>query len=302
MKFSSFKYLFKQGLSSFKDNKLMSMASVGVVTSCLIIVGVCALLAVNVNSFVSFLGSQNEVVVYIKDGFSEETINNIRAEIEGNENINDFVFVSKEEALTESMMLLGDYGQLLSGYEGENNPLPASFRCTIKKLDDLNKTSTTLASIEGVEYVSSSSELVSILITIRDVTYYSGMSIMILLVLVSLVVISNTIRLTVFARRKEINIMKYVGATNMFIRLPFIVEGLLIGVISSLVTFAFLSGGYLYLYDYITVQSTGWLNSLSNSLVPYSDIWYYLLLSFLGFGCVIGTLGSSISMKRYLGV
>ncbi len=302
MKFSSFKYLFKQGLNSFKENKLMSVASVGVVTSCLIIVGVCALLALNVNSFVSFLGSQNEIVVYVKDGFSEETINNIREKIENNENINEFVYVSKEEALTESMMLLGEYGQLLSGYQGENNPLPASFRCTIHKLDDLNETSVFLSSIEGVEYVSSSSELVSILITIRDTTYYCGLAVLGLLVLVSLVVISNTIRLTVFARRKEINIMKYVGATNTFIRLPFIVEGMMIGVVSSIVTFAFLSGGYLYLYDYITVQATGWLSALSDTLVPYADIWHYMLLSFLGFGCVIGTLGSSISMKKYLGV
>ncbi len=302
MKFSSFKYLFKQGFSSFKSNKLMSMASIGVVTSCLIIVGVCGLLAVNVNSFVSFLGSQNEVVVYVEDGFSETTINEIRQSIENHENINDFVYVSKEEALEESMRLLGDYGQLLAGYEGENNPLPASFRCTVHKLENLDETSVFLSSIEGVEYVSSSSELVSILITIRDVTYYSGLTVLALLVLVSLVVISNTIRLTVFARRKEISIMKYVGATNMFIRLPFIVEGMLIGTISALLTFGFVSAGYLYLYDYITVQATGWITSLSTSLILYDDIWYYILLGFLGFGCLIGSLGSSISMKKYLGV
>ncbi len=302
MKFSSFKYLFKQGLNSFKENKLMSVASVGVVTSCLIIVGVCALLALNVNSFVSFLGSQNEVVVYIKDEVDDNGITAIRDSIEGYENIKDAVYVSKAEALEESMMLLGEYGQLLSGYEGDNNPLPASFRCTINKLDALEETNIFLSSLDGVEYVSSSSELVSILITIRDVTYYSGLSVLALLVLVSLVVISNTIRLTVFARRREISIMKYVGATNMFIRMPFIVEGIIIGVLSSVITFLFLSGGYLYLYDYITVQSTGWLNSLSSSLVVYSDIWYYLLVAFIAFGCILGSLGSSISMKRYLKV
>ncbi len=302
MKFSSFKYLFKQGLSSFKENKMMSFASIGVVTSCLIIVGVFGLLALNVNSFVNYLGEQNEVVVYVKDEADQTKTENIRNSIQAYENINDFVYVSKAEALEESMMLLGDYGQLLSGYEGEQNPLPASFRCTIKQLDKLQETALFLSQIDGVEYVSSSTELANILITVRDVTYYSGAAVLGLLILVSIVVISNTIRLTVFARRREISIMKYVGATNSFIRFPFIIEGNTIGIFSALITFIFISGGYIYLYDYILNEATGWIASLSQTLISYNTIWPIMLVGFLSFGMLIGTIGSSVSMRRYLEV
>ena len=302
MKFSSFKYLFRQGWNNFKGNRLMSVASVGVVTSCLILVGICGSLVLNVNSFVQYLGAQNEVVIYMKDEATLENINSINSSLEKDEDVTDFKFVSKEEALKEQMEYMGRYESLLSGYQGENNPLPASFRVHLADLTRLEPVSMEFSAFEGVDYVSTPTELAGVLITLKNVTYYAGLSILVILVMVSMVVISNTIRLTVFARRREISIMKYVGATNGFIRLPFIVEGLLIGTISALITFAVVAGGYVYLFNYITTQATGFIAMLSMCMVPFTSIWPVMLIGFVGFGWLIGGMGSAFSMRKYLKV
>ena len=302
MKMSSFKYLFSQGWHNFRSNSLMSAASVGVVASCLILVGVFGSLALNVNSFVKYLGDQNEIVVYMKDEASQNDIDNASEKLEADEDITKFEYISKEDALEEQMGYLGQYASLLSGYQGENNPLPASFRIHINDLTKLEQASMRFSSMDGVDYVSTPTELAGVLIALKNTTYYAGLAILVILFMVSMVVISNTIRLTVFARRREISIMKYVGATNGFIQFPFIVEGLIIGTISAFITFAVLSGGYIYLYNYISTQATGFIAMLSMCMVPYSAIWLYALLGFFGFGWFIGGIGSALSMRKYLKV
>ena len=302
MKFSNFKYLVKQGLSNFKENRLMSLASIGVVASCLVIVGVCGLLALNINKFADFLGDQNELVVYIYDDASQSEIDAIDSFIKTNGNIASYNFVSKEEALEEQMGYLGEYGELLESYQGDENPLPASFRCKVKELEKIQQTSDELAALAGVELLSTPTELAGVLITLKNTAFYGGCGVLAILFFVSIVVLSNTIRLTVFARRKEIGIMKFVGATNGFIRLPFIVEGVLIGTIASVVTFGVISGAYCYLLYYLATTATGWLAMVSAVLIPYGSIWYYMLGAFIGFGWLIGGAGSAVSMKRYLKV
>lgn len=302
MKFSSFKYLFKQGWNNFKGNRLMSLASVGVVTSCLILVGVCASLVLNVNSFVQYLGAQNEVVIYLSDDATLDNINLINKSLEDDADVASFVYVSKEEALEEQMSYMGQYASLLAGYQGEHNPLPASFRIHMDDLTRLEPASLRFSSFDGVDYVSTPTELAGVLIALKNVTYSAGLAILIILFMVSMVVISNTIRLTVFARRREISIMKYVGATNGFIRMPFVVEGLLIGTISAVITFAVVAGGYVYLFNYITTQATGFIATLSLCMVPFNTVWPVMLIGFMAFGWIIGGLGSAMSMRRYLKV
>lgn len=303
MKFSSFKYLFKQGLHNFKGNRLMSVASVGVVSSCLILVGVCASLALNVNSFVRYLGDQNEIVVYILDSATETDVDNMRSQLDSDDNISAYTYISKDEALAEQMEYLGQYSSVLSGYQGENNPLPASFRIHIKDLTKLSQISLKLSSMSGVDYVSTPTELAGVLITLKNTTYYAGLAILIILFMVSMVVISNTIRLTVFARRREISIMKYVGATNGFIQMPFVVEGLIIGTVSAVITFVVISGGYCYLYQYITSHAAGgFASTISRCIIPYKKLRFAIGGGFLGFGWFIGGVGSALSMRRYLKV
>lgn len=280
----------------------MSVASVGVVASCLILVGICGSLVLNVNSFVSYLGAQNEIVIYMKEDASLDNINAINSSLENDEDVGHFRYVSKEDALAEQMGYMGQYASLLTGYEGANNPLPASFRVNLKDLTRLEPASLRFSGFDGVDYVSTPTELAGVLIALKNVTYYAGLAILVILFMVSMVVISNTIRLTVFARRREISIMKYVGATNGFIRMPFIVEGLLIGTISAVITFAVVAGGYVYLFNYITTQATGFIAMLSLCMVPFSSIWPVMLIGFVAFGWLIGGLGSALSMRRYLKV
>ena len=302
MRFSSFKYLFKQGWHNFVGNRLMSIASVGVVTSCLILVGMCGSLVLNVNSFVQYLGAQNEVVIYMDDTATLDQVNAINASLESDEDVASFRYVSKEEALQEQMEYMGRYESLLSGYQGENNPLPASFRVHLSDLTRLEPVSFEFSAFEGVDYISTPTELAGVLITLKNVTYYAGLMILVILFMVSMVVISNTIRLTVFARRREISIMKYVGATNGFIRMPFVVEGLVIGTISAIITFGLVSGIYVYLYSYISTQATGFIEMLSMCMVPFASVWPVMLVGFLAFGWIIGGLGSAMSMRKYLKV
>ncbi len=302
MRFSSFKYLFRQGWNNFKDNRLMSVASVGVVTSCLILVGLCGSLVLNVNSFVKYLGAQNEVVIYMDDTATDAQVAEINASLTSDEDVSSFKYVSKEEALAEQMAYMGRYESLLSGYQGENNPLPASFRVHLADLTRLEPISFEFSSFEGVDYVSTPTELAGVLITLKNVTYYAGLMILVILFMVSMVVISNTIRLTVFARRREISIMKYVGATNGFIRMPFVVEGMLIGTISAIITFAVVAGAYIYLYNYITTQAVGFIAMLSMCMIPFSSVWLIMLVGFFAFGWTIGCLGSAMSMRKYLKV
>lgn len=302
MKFSSFKYLLGQGWNNFKNNRIMSVASVAVVSACLLLVGVCGSVVLNVNSYVKFLGEQNEIVIYLKDDTSQRDIDNIDSQLKSDNDVASYIFVSKEDALNEQIGYMGQYGSLLEGYKGDNNPLPASFRVHIKDLTNLSRISNRFSSMTGVDYVSTPTELAGVLIALKNVTYYTGFAILLILFMVSMVVISNTTRLTVFARRKEINIMKFVGATNGFIRMPFIVEGLIIGTVSAIITFAVISGGYIYLYNYITTQATGFIATLSLCMLPYKDIAMIMAVYYIVFGWIIGGVGSALSMRKYLKV
>ena len=304
---SGFRYLTRQGLHNLSRNKLMSVASIGVLTACLMITGIAALLSVNVNSFVDYLGAQNKVIVYLQLDADEETIDEAKQEIAKIDNILDYTYVSKEDALEETKSWIseyddGAYANVLDGYEGENNPLYASFRVTVDDLTRISETVDKLEKLPGVDFVDSPSELAGTLVTLKNTVNLAGWGLVAILAIVSLVVISNTIRLTVFARRKEINIMKFVGATNSFIRLPFLVEGTAIGLISALIAFALVSGGYLALIEGVSRQGSNWLSNLYYSLLSYQVIWPWLAGGFVLSGVLIGGVGSAMSIRKHLKV
>ena len=304
---SGFRYLTRQGLHNLSRNKLMSVASIGVLTACLMITGIAALLSVNVNSFVDYLGAQNKVIVYLQLDADEETIDEAKQEIAKIDNILDYTYVSKEDALEETKSWIseyddGAYANVLDGYEGENNPLYASFRVTVDDLTRISETVDKLEKLPGVDFVDSPNELAGTLVTLKNTVNLAGWGLVAILAIVSLVVISNTIRLTVFARRKEINIMKFVGATNGFIRLPFLVEGTAIGLISALIAFALVSGGYLALIEGVSRQGSSWLSNLYYSLLSYQVIWPWLAGGFVLSGVLIGGVGSAMSIRKHLKV
>ena len=307
MKGSGFFYLTRQGLSNLRRNKLMSFASIGVLTACLVITGIAALLSINVNNFVDYLGAQNKVIVYLQLDADQQTLDETARAIRSVDNILDYTYVSKEEALEETKSWIaeyddGAYANALDGYEGENNPLYASYRVTIDDLTKIDQTVAELEQMPGVDFVDSPGELAGALVSLKQAVNIAGWGLVAVLAIVSLVVISNTIRLTVFARRKEINIMKFVGATNSFIRLPFLVEGTAIGIFSALLSFGIVSGAYLGVIEALSAQGTGWLSNLYFNLLSYQVVWPWLAGGFLISGVVIGGFGSAISIRKHLKV
>lgn len=307
MNMSGIRYLTKQGLSNLVRNRLMSLASIGVLTACLFITGVAVLLSANVSSFVDYLGAQNRVVVYVELTADDATAAAVGEEIGKLGNIAEFTYTSKEEALEQTKGWIsgyddGAYAGILDGYEGENNPLYASYSVTVENLALLSDTSAALSAIPGVDFVDSPSELASTLVGLKTAVNAAGSGLVAVLAVVAVVVIMNTIRITVFARKREINIMKYVGATNGFIRLPFWVEGTAIGLISALLAFGLISGAYVWVLHQVSVTGINWLQSIYFQFLPYQDVWYYLLAGFAGAGVVLGGMGSSLSIRKYLKV
>ena len=340
MRLSSLAYLTRQGWKNMINNRMMTVASIGILTACLFITGAAVLLGINVNNFAGYLAGQNEVVVYLLDGVENPAgaVQTLPAEgeapaegetpvegepapeqpapqlvavditaavavLESIENIESYTYVSKDEALTEAIGWMGNYADLLEGYR-DDNPMPASFRITVKDLEQLEDTVTALQTIEGVEYIKAPNDMAQILVTLKSAVNWIALGLVAVLGLVCIVVIGNTIRLTVFARRREINIMKYVGATNAFIRWPFFVEGMTNGLLAGLLAFALISLGYTQLVEYLTAGDIGinWLNNIFFTIVPYQTLRKPMLITFVCIGVVLGGIGTSGSVRKYLRV
>lgn len=306
MKFSSFKYLVQQGWKNMLANRLMSLASFGVLTACLVITGIAVLATVNVNSFMDYIGAQNSVEIYLLNSITPEQQANAEKTIAGMTDVIDsFAYISKEQALQEQMEDLGEYSAFLENYAGEDNPtnpLPASFRVAAKDPSDVPRLVDVLSKIEGVEEVQTSLELAGVLTSLKSVVSICGWSLVLVLGGVSVVVISNTIRLTVFARRKEINIMKFVGATNSFIRMPFFVEGVTVGALAGVFSTGLVCGSYYALMRFISSVEVGMLKWMVDCIIPLDLIWVYVLVGFVIFGIFIGSIGTTTSIRKHLKV
>ncbi len=313
MRITSFGYLVMQGWKNMLANRLMTIASIGVLTACLFITGIAALLSINVSNYVSFLGSQNEVEIYILDNeddssvISAEIAEGLRTQIEALENVATCEYISKEQALLEMSEYLGELSDVIAGYGTENNPmipLPASFRASVVDLAHLTQTVEDIRTIcaDVVDRIDSPTNLSETLLSVENMASYVGWGLVAVLSIVSVVIISNTIRLTVFARRKEINIMKFVGATNAFIRLPFFVEGTTVGIIAGLISSALVGGGYYGLLYYSTLPEAAWLATFSAHFSPIEVILPYIVGGFIIFGVVIGSLGCASSIRKHLKV
>ena len=262
---NSFGYLVKEGLHNIRANRQMSVASIGVLIACMVLIGGALLLSLNINSLMGYVESFNEVVVWIDTLGSQS---------------------------------------FLEGFEqyADENPLPASFRLKVNSLENLPETVKTLEGLSGVESVESSNEVATTLVGIKTAIHVAGLTIVAILMVVSIIIIANTVRVTIFNRRREINIMKYVGATNAFIRFPFLVEGMVIGLISALIAFGLLWVGTHFLYQWVGQSASGWLQLAYQSLIPFVSIAPQMLLGFVAAGVLFGMVGSFIFVGKYLKV
>ncbi|MBR5310084.1 MAG: permease-like cell division protein FtsX [Oscillospiraceae bacterium] len=300
---NSFFYLVKQGFKNLWNNHLMSLASIGVLVSCMLLIGAAALLSINVSNIIDELEDQSEAIVYLDDDLSEEWINYVRENIVATGKIATIEFISKEEALYSMMESMGDDGILFEAYsQGDSNNLPDSFRITFDDVSDLEETLAKIETVDGVYSISALTEVAEVITGVKRMVYIGGIIIIGLLIAVSLMIIGNTIKITVFSRRREVNIMKYVGATNGFIRLPFIVEGISLGVISGGISYGIIYFAYDYLVKWVSSQNATWFSQIITDLVPFSVISDYLLIGFLAGGAFIGLFGCVAFIGKHLKV
>ena len=301
MKGSSFGYLIKEGAKNVYANRLMSFASIGTLVACMLLIGGSLLFSMNVNRAVGYVEQQNEVEVELEDELTDEQMKEIDKELSLVDNIYERSFVSKDALMQELKEQSDDLATLLDGLE-EDNPLYNSYRVKVKDLSKLSGTVLKLESIEGISEVRAPDMVGEIMTNIKHAVSSAGFFIVAILIVVSLVIMGNTIKVTVFNRRKEINIMKYVGATDAFIRLPFFVEGFLLGLLSALFSFGLLWLGYDYILGVIAQNPSSWVAQLYSNMIPFEELAAKMLCWFLGGGILIGVFGSMFFVNKYLKV
>lgn len=289
----------KRGMTSISRNRGMSLASIGSVSATLVILGIILLMILNINGVATSTQEQfDQVQVYLSKDLTAEEITGVSDKIKEIPNVKEAEFLSKEDALAEMKESWGSEGYLLEGLESEN-PLPHSFIVKIDDLDRSNEVVEKLGEIEGITETNYYKDVVERLTKIANFIRIGGLVVIGVLIFISVFIISNTIKITVAARRKEIGIMKYVGATNGFIRGPFIVEGVVLGLMGMTVALAIVYAGYKYIFGIITEKL---YHIMAAYMIAPHQIFGDLLIIFLTIGVGIGMLGSVISLKRYLNV
>lgn len=326
MRGSSFKYLLKEGVRNLWTNRVMAFTSVGVLTTCLLIVGAAYLLTANVDNMVKYIEGQSEMSIFLNEfippkdqtevlpegeapppeqlgtpsiyATNEERIAALKAEVMTNKNVKSCEHISKEQGLENTKQMLGDKGYLLDGIS-DRNYIPDTFVITLNDVSITAQTKSELENNPEVELIVASTTVSDTLTYIQRTINTLGSAIIIALGVISLVIISNTIRATIFTRRKEINIMKFVGATNSFIRVPFVVEGFMLGLISAAIAYLVIWGSYSYLIKAFTTDVSAWLNSAFQSIIPFQEIALNLGLFFVITGTLLGSIGSVISIRNH---
>ncbi len=301
MKYSVLGYFIGEGFGNVLKNKKSTGASLMIMCATMIIFGIFLILGENINHFVDEVESEQGIQVFVKNEATQEQIDKLGEDIRAIDGVSTVDFVSKDEALEQMKERFGDRQDLLEGYEGENNIFTASYVVT---LTDLTKSQAVQDQIntytDVVKKITSKDEVVTTLINLANgIKIVTGV-ILALLIIISIFIIANTIKLTVHARRKEISIMKYVGATNGFIRWPFIVEGMIIGILASIISIVIVGGAYTLIADKLV--SSEFMQLINMSLISFGDMFNSIIFVYMLLGIGIGVLGSVISMRKYLKV
>lgn len=301
MRYNIFGYLIGEGFSNVFKNKKSTGASLMIMCATMIIFGVFLILGENINHFVKNVEEAQGIQVFAKDEATDEQVKVLGEEIAKIQGVNKTQFKSKEDALNQMKENLGDENEsLLEGYEGENNIFTASYVVTLTDLNLNQQVQDEIMKLDNVKKITSSNQTVTTLIDLSNgIKIVTGV-ILLLLIVISVFIIANTIKLTVHARRKEISIMKYVGATNGFIRWPFIVEGMIIGIISSLISILIVGVAYNFIAEQMVNAS--FMKIMGVSLVSFGDMFNSIIIVYMLLGIGIGALGSIISMRKYLKV
>lgn len=295
MKIRTLGYFAKQGFISMKRNRIMSLASITIVAASLFIFGVFMLIVLNVNQLMANVEKGIEIKAIMNKDITSISENRIEKEIKEISGVREVRYESKEQALEKFKKQLGEKKYLANGLELDN-PLPASFIIKVNKASDVLSVSRSVKAIDGIEQVMDGQQMVNKIVRVSGFIKVLSLVLMIILGVISISLIANTIKLTVFARKREIGIMKYIGATDWFIRWPFIFEGMLLGLFGSLGAILLLYGGYLYAAKVVATSD------FIFTLLPAGQIMPFLMKDFVGIGVLLGGFGSVISIRKFLAV
>ena len=300
MRTSNVTYLVKKGISSIWKNFLMSFASFCILMVSLLLVSCAVLLMMNVNKIMSNIEDTNGITIYLKEDISDKQVEHIKSVLEKNQDITDVKYYSKEQALDDFRDNMAEYSELLDYLD--KNPMPETFLVRVKDLSKIRHVVNTVNDIEGVEQTKAPYDFASVLVQIRNTFTLIGGAVLIALVVVSIVIVSNSIRTSVFARRNEISIMRYVGATSGFIKAPFFVEGMFIGILAGAAAWGLTWLIYDSVFALFSADLTVWQMFGFYGLTPFGDIMWYVLAVNCAAGALLGAVGTVFSTGKYLKV
>ena len=296
MKINTLKYFLSDSLKSIRRNVTVSTASMATVAATLFILGIFLLTILNVNQGILNVESKVEVKIYLKDAITDTQKKDIETKIRSINGVVRSDYETKAQALENFRKQLGEQSKSLTEGLEKDNPMPNSYIVKVNAPDTVTAVVTAITGMPGVDSIKDGREIVDKILSITKTIKWVGGSIFVILIGVSLFLIGNTIKITVYSRRREIGIMKYIGATDWFIRWPFIMEGVMLGALGGIVADIIL----YYVYKLAYVKITNGLMMMQ--LVSPSYVSTYMLALFLGFGILIGTVGSIISLRKFLAV
>lgn len=293
---ASFRYLIKEGFHNTWTNRMMSVASICVLLSCLLLIGSASMIFLNIDSLVQKIENENVIMVYIDDEATDADIDELGIELQNLSNVQKIEFVAKEDAWAEQIATMDEAQAEFFTEQTDEIPLPDAYKVTVKDLEQFTTTVKQIKKLNHIDTVRQNTDLAKKLAKISNGISIISIVIIAVLFVISLFIISNTIKLTVYSRRLEISIMKSVGATNSFVQLPFVVEGVILGVVAGVLSLFAVWG----IYELAINRFSDVFSSIGLDPLKFTDYAWIMLGVFVAIGIVSGVGGSLITMRKYL--
>ena len=293
---ASFRYLIKEGFHNTWTNRMMSVASICVLLSCLVLIGSASMIFLNIDSLVQKIENENVIMVYIDDEATDADIDELGIELQSLNNVQKIEFVAKEDAWAEQIATMDEAQAEFFTEQTDEIPLPDAYKVTVKDLEQFTTTVKQIKKLNRIDTVRQNTDLAKKLAKISNGISIISIVIIAVLFAISLFIISNTIKLTVYSRRLEISIMKSVGATNSFVQLPFVVEGVILGVVAGVLSLFAVWG----IYELAINRFGDVFSSIGLDPLKFTDYAWIMLGVFVAIGIVSGVGGSLITMRKYL--
>ncbi len=300
MRTSNVTYLVKKGISSVWKNRVMSFASFSILMVSLLLVSCSVLLMINANIIMGNIENTNEIAIYLEEGVTQDQIAHIRDVLENNSDITDIKHITKEQALEDFRTDMAEQAELLDYLD--ENPMPETFMVRVDDLTKIRHIVNMITEIDSVEKVKAPYDFAGVLINIRQTFTVIATAVLAVLIVVSIFIVSNAIRSSVYSRKNEIFVMKYVGATNGFIKAPFFVEGMFIGILAGIASWAITWLIYNSVYSLFSDDLTLWQMFGVFNLIPFDDIRWIVLGVNCAAGALLGAVGTVISTGKHMKV